>query len=72
MLIKRKIAQESIPFIDDMVHDHYLALMASLNGELALCRQPLISYRIHNDNQTNTLTGIKSKKDYYNKKSGVF
>lgn len=68
MLIKRETAQKSMPFFNDMVHDHYLALMASLNGKIVLCRRPLISYRIHSDNQTNTLTGINSKADYYNKK----
>lgn len=72
MLIKRNIAQKAIPFIDVMVHDHYLALMASLDGELALSRKPLISYRIHSDNQTNTLAGIKTKEDYYNNKIKKF
>lgn len=72
MLIKGTIAKESLPFIPDMIHDHYLALTASLNGELALCRRPLLSYRIHNDNQTNTLTGIKDKNDYYNSKIRSF
>ena len=61
MLIKKKIAQLSIPFIDDMVHDHYLALMASLDGELVLCRKTLTSYRIHSTNQTNTLTELAAR-----------
>lgn len=65
MLIKRQTAQDFVPFITDMVHDHYLALMSSLDGALALCKQPLVSYRIHKDNQTNVLTGVRSKEDYY-------
>jgi len=72
MLIKSRIAKGVIPFIEDMVHDHYLALMTSLDGELALCNEPLVSYRIHDSNQTNTLTQVNNKRDYYNYKIKAF
>lgn len=65
MLIKAETAKKSIPFIENMVHDHYLALSASLTGGLALCRKALVSYRIHDTNQTNTLAKVKNKEDYY-------
>ncbi len=72
MLIKSDVAKSSIPFITKMVHDHYLALMASIDGELALYKNPLVFYRIHEENQTNTLTRVKDKKDYYNYKIQEF
>lgn len=35
MLTKTKAAKAAIPFEDDMVHDHWLALVAALNGKIA-------------------------------------
>lgn len=65
MLIDGKTAKEAVPFIDSMVHDHYLALYCALQGNIAVCQKPLIRYRIHENNQTNVMTGVYSKKDYY-------
>ena len=72
MLIKSDVAKSSLPFIMEMVHDHYLALIASIDGEFALYKNPLVFYRIHEENQTNTLTRVKNKKDYYNYKIQEF
>lgn len=72
MLIKSDIAKSTVPFISEMIHDHYLALMASLEGELALCKNPLVLYRIHEKNQTNTLTKVNNKQDYYEFKIKAF
>lgn len=65
MLIKSDLAKNAVPFIENMVHDHYLALVASLYGELVLSDKSLVFYRIHGGNQTNTLTKVKNKEDYY-------
>ena len=72
MLIKSDTAKNSVPFITEMMHDHYLALMASLDGDLAFCKSPLVLYRIHEENQTNTLTKVNNKQDYYEFKIKAF
>lgn len=66
MLIKTKTAKESLPFVEDMVHDHYLAFYAATKGRISIYKENLIKYRIHGQNQTNVLAGVKSKEDYYN------
>lgn len=65
MLIKASVAKESIPFIEDMVHDHYLALCAASRGRICVYKENLIKYRIHGKNQTSVLAGVCSKEDYY-------
>lgn len=68
MLIKADIAKSAIPFAKNLVHDHYLAIIASTYGEIALTNKPLIDYRIHSSNQTSIFSGIYTKQDYFNKK----
>ena len=58
-------AKAAIPFCPYMVHDHYLALYASLHGEIQSVLQPLIRYRIHGNNQTGVLPGVYDKETYY-------
>lgn len=47
-----------------MVHDHYLALYASMHGAVQSIPQSLIRYRIHGGNQTGLLAGVHDKKSY--------
>lgn len=68
MLIKREIASQAIPFVDSMVHDHWLALYASTKGELKFINQPLVCYRQHQSNQTGILTKVCTKDDYLQKR----
>jgi len=68
ILIESQTAKNAVPYIDSMVHDHYLALYAALQGNIAVSKETLIRYRIHEDNQTNVMTGVRSKKDYYEKR----
>jgi len=68
MLIDSQTAKNALPYIDSMVHDHYLALYAALQGKIAVCKTNLICYRIHENNQTNVMTGVDSKKEYYEKR----
>lgn len=68
MLIRADIAKDAIPFAVNLVHDHYLAIIASTYGEIVLIDKPLIDYRIHSSNQTSVFSGIDTKEDYYNKK----
>jgi len=71
MLINSKIAKEAIPFCHEYyVHDHWLALYASMKGKISYVEEPLVRYRIHDNNQigASMLKGINNKKDYLNKK----
>ncbi|WP_312094080.1 glycosyltransferase [Aminipila sp.] len=65
MLMQTVIAKESIPFIDDMVHDHYLALYAATKGNIGVFKENLIKYRIHGNNQTTMLSNVSNKEEYY-------
>lgn len=64
MLMPADLARQAIPFCPYMVHDHYLALYASLYGSIQTIMQPLIRYRIHGGNQTGLLAGVIDKQSY--------
>lgn len=68
VVMDTKTAQAAVPFPENMVHDHWLALFSALNGKISVCDKKLMKYRIHGENQTGTLSKITSKKDYYNKR----
>lgn len=42
-----------LPFSDDFIFDHQLALAASYFGGLRFCQEPLVYHRIHGRNHTN-------------------
>ncbi len=64
VLIERQRALSYLPFPRELVHDHYLAFRASLDGALDFLDAPQLLYRIHGENQTGTLAGVKSRGDY--------
>ena len=66
VLMETDMAKQAMPFIDGMIHDHWIALFASTKGAIAVCDNKVMRYRIHGNNQTSVLAGIKTKKDYYN------
>ena len=66
MMMKAKEAKLAVPFCPYMVHDHWLALFSSIRGELCFIDQSLIDYRIHDNNQTLLLAGVKDKDSYLN------
>lgn len=72
MLISASTAKEACPFVKYMVHDHYLALFASMHGRIYSVPEPLVRYRIHGNNQTGVLHGITTKEDYAQKHLGLF
>lgn len=65
VLIRADTAKAAIPFCPYMVHDHYLALYAAVNGTIITVHQPLISYRVHGGNQTSVLAGVTDRESYY-------
>ncbi len=64
MMIHSDLAKEAIPFCPHMVHDHYLALYSATKGKIFSIRRPLIQYRIHGNNQTEMMAGVKDKESY--------
>lgn len=72
MLVKKDIVLKSLPFVDSMVHDHYIALFVSCFGNIKFVNKTLISYRQHGNNQTAVLKGVYNKKDYEKLQIDVF
>lgn len=72
MLIRREMAQASLPFAKHMVHDHYLAFYTALEGNIAVSRECLVRYRIHENNQTGILAHIADRRDYCKKHLAPF
>ena len=64
MLMPTDLAKQAMPFCPYMVHDHYLALFASMFGMIQSLDTSLIRYRIHGGNQTGILAGVTNKKSY--------
>lgn len=65
MLIKADIAKKSLPFVDSLVYDQWLAVIAALNGRIEVIRESLIDHREHGGNQTGILQGVGSKAEYF-------
>lgn len=68
VVMDAKTAKEAVPFVETMVHDHWLAIFTALRGKISVCDKKLMQYRIHGENQTGTLAKINSKKEYYEKR----
>ena len=66
MMTRADVAKGSVPFVDSLVHDQWLAINAALSGRIEVIREPLIDYRQHEGNQTGVLKGVTTKQDYYN------
>lgn len=65
MLVKNDIAKSAVPFSNYMIHDQWICFVASLYGNISFVDKPLVRYRIHGNNQTSSLKGVFTKKDYY-------
>lgn len=64
MLIRSESAKAALPFCPYMVHDHYLALWSARRGKIISLPDRLISYRVHEDNQTLAMSGVQDKESY--------
>jgi hypothetical protein len=53
LLFHRSLLSMVLPFTDDFIFDHQLALAASCFGGLRFCDEPLVYHRIHGGNHTN-------------------
>ena len=72
LLMERERALSYLPFPDGIVHDHYLAYRAALDGALDYLDEPQMRYRIYGGNQTGVMTGVNSKDDYRKRRIDVF
>ncbi|MBR5108640.1 MAG: glycosyltransferase [Clostridia bacterium] len=65
IIAKRRIVQRFLPLVPVVAHDLQLMLFLSAGGNVAYVDEPLVRYRRHGRNETGLLSGILSKKDYY-------
>ncbi len=72
MLLRRETALQCLPFKDGVVHDHYLAFYAAVQGAIDYLEQPQLRYRVYGGNQTGVMTGVFSKEEYYKRRIEVF
>ena len=64
VILPRERALSYLPFPDAVVHDHYLAFRAALEGAIDYLDEPQILYRVYGGNQTGVMTGVNTKEDY--------
>lgn len=72
MLLSRTRALSYLPFPSEIVHDHYLAYRAACDGAIDYLPEPTMRYRVYGGNQTGVMQGVRTKRDYYEKRILVF
>jgi len=55
MLINRNLLNHTVPFNSEIPHDHWLAFHASQYGKIAVVNEPLVGYRLHENNSLGVL-----------------
>ncbi len=65
MMMRTDIAKGAIPFVDSLIHDHWLAINAAAVGRIEFITEQLIDYRRHGGNQTAMMKNVVDKKSYY-------
>ncbi len=62
VLINAELSIKALPFPSALdVHDYWLGIVAELYGKRETIRRPLVRYRIHNENMSNSLQNVQSK-----------
>jgi len=72
MIVKKDIAIKSLPFAQELIHDHWIGIIASIDAQIKVIDKPLVRYRQHNRNQTGILKDVFDKKSYYTKRINDF
>lgn len=72
MIVRKDIALKAIPFLNELVHDQWIAIIAALNGKIEFVDERLVRYRQHSDNQTSILKDVYDKESYYEKRIDDF
>ncbi len=61
ILINRSLKKHILPFPDDLiVHDYWIALINEIYGIRVTIDQPLVNYRIHETNLSNSVHSLKN------------
>ena len=61
LMINRELRDKSLPFPPELeVHDYWIAIVAELYGRRKTLQKPLVRYRIHNRNISNSIQSIQS------------
>lgn len=65
MLVKKDcvLLAEDVP--QGTYWDHWLCILAAIQGKVIFIREALVYYRIHGENQSGILVGIKNWENYY-------
>ena len=64
MMMPTAAAKDALPFVTDMVADHWLTLWAAARGEIVYLPEPLVQYRLHGSNQSAVMSGVADKESY--------
>ncbi|MCC5936966.1 MAG: glycosyltransferase [Lunatimonas sp.] len=64
LMVRRSLLESVLPFPSLGVYDHYLAFMASTQGQIAYVPEPLVKHRRHEENATDVLGSRKPKSRY--------
>ena len=60
ILMNQAMARLCLPFPEQLhVHDYWIALMAELYGHRAMLAAPLVGYRLHKQNASNTASSMR-------------
>ncbi len=64
ILLNKKLKDLVLPFPNNLdVHDYWIAINCELFGERKTLKNPLVEYRIHNSNSSNSVEKLKIKKN---------
>ncbi|PEG28448.1 glycosyl transferase [Clostridium neonatale] len=72
MIVRKDVVLKAIPFLDELVHDQWIAIIAGLNGKIEFIDKRLVRYRQHSNNQTGILKDVYDKESYYKKRINDF
>jgi len=65
MLLHKKTALMAEVIPEGTYWDHWLCILASIQGKVCFTTDALVKYRIHEKNQSGILAGIENWEDYY-------
>lgn len=72
MMVRKNIALKAVPFVNELIHDQWIGIIAAIEGKIEFLDEPLVRYRQHNSNQTGILKGVNNKETYYFKRIDEF
>lgn len=72
MIVKKNIAMKAVPYIKELLHDQWIAIIGASEGKIEFIDEALVRYRQHSSNQTGILRDVYSKETYYIKRIDDF